>query len=73
MVEKIRKLTFEERAKLFKESVQRAEKKYGVEICAGYINSYDDSENLIIQEVKRKDNIEYTTNEVYFDTLKDYL
>ena len=73
MFEKIRKLPFEERAKLFKESVQRAEKKYGVEICAGYINSYDDSENLIIQEVKRKDKIEHITNEVYFDTLKRYL
>ena len=44
-------MDFNERAKLFKKAIQRAEKKYGLEICAGYINSLDDSENLLIQEV----------------------
>lgn len=64
-----KELTFEERAKLFKESVLKAEKKYGVLIQAGYINSLDDSENLLIQELNDCEVI----NEVYFDTLRKEL
>ena len=62
-------LTFNERAKLFKKAIQRAEKKYGFEICAGYINSLDDSENLLIQEVVNDEVI----NEVYYETLEKQL
>lgn len=58
-------LTFNERAKLFKEAVMKAEKKYGVIIAAGYINSWDDAENLLIQEYSDVEVI----NEVYFNTL----
>ena len=58
-------LSFEERAKLFKEAVMKAEKKYGVTIAAGYINSWDDAENLLIQEYSDVEVI----NEVYFNTL----
>lgn len=58
-------LTFNERAKLFKEAVIKAEKKYGVTIAAGYINSWDDAENLLIQEYSDVEVI----NEVYFNTL----
>lgn len=64
-----KELNFEERAKLFKESVLRAEKKYNVSIKAGYINSWDDSENLLIQEFNDCEVI----NEVYFNTLKKEL
>ena len=63
------KLTFEERAEKFKEAVLRAEKKYGVSIQAGYINSWDDSENLLIQEFNDCEVI----NEVYFNTLRKEL
>lgn len=62
-------LTFEERAKKFKEAVLKAEKKYGVSIQAGYINSWDDSENLLIQELRDCEVI----NEVYFNTLRKEL
>jgi len=62
-------LSFQERAKLFKEAIQKSEKKYGLEICAGYINSWDDSENLLIQEVVNDE----VKNEVYFDTLRKEL
>lgn len=62
-------LSFSERAKLFKEAVIKAEKKFGVNIVAGYINSWDDSENLLIQELNDCEVI----NEVYFDTLKKEL
>lgn len=65
----IKDLDFNERAKLFKESIIKAEKKYGVSIQAGYINSYDDSENLLIQEY----NDCKVINEVYFNTLKKEL
>lgn len=65
----IKNLSFEERAKLFKEAVIKAEKRYGVSIQAGYINSYDDSENLLIQEYNDCEVI----NEVYFNTLKKEL
>jgi len=58
-------MNFDERGKLFKEAVIKAEKKYGVSITAGYINSWDDSENLIIEEVRNDEVI----NQVYFDTL----
>ena len=61
--------SFEERAKKFKEEVLKAEKKYGVSIQAGYINSLDDSENLLIQEFNDCEVI----NEVYFDTLRKEL
>ena len=64
-----KELSFEERAKLFKESVLRAEKKYGITIAAGYINSWDDGENLLIQEYNDCEVI----NEVYFNTLKKEL
>lgn len=65
----IKNLSFDERAKLFKEAVMKAEKKYGVSIQAGYINSYDDSENLLIQECNDCEVI----NEVYFNTLEKEL
>lgn len=58
-------LNFNERAELFKKAILRAQKKYKLVITAGYINSYDDSENLIIQEVVDQE----IKNEVYFDTL----
>lgn len=61
--------SFEERAQKFKEEVLKAEKKYGVRIGAGYINSWDDSENLLIQEYNDCEVI----NEVYFDTLRKEL
>jgi hypothetical protein len=61
----VKDLTFNERAKLFKEAVMKAEKKYGVTIAAGYINSWDDAENLLIQEYSDVEVI----NEVYFNTL----
>lgn len=61
--------TFQERAKEFKKAVLRAEKKYGVSIRAGFINSWDDSENLLIQEFNDCE----VTNEVYFDTLEKEL
>ena len=60
---------FNERAKKFKEAVIKAEEKYGVRIKAGYINSWDDSENLLIQEFNDCEVI----NEVYFDTLEKQL
>ena len=60
---------FDVRARKFKEAVLKAEKKYGVSIKAGYINSWDDSENLLIQEFNDCEVI----NEVYFDTLKKEL
>lgn len=44
----VKNLSFEERAKLFREAVIKAEKKYGIEIVAGYINSCDDDNNSII-------------------------
>ena len=65
----IKNLSFNERAKLFKEAVMKAEKKYGVEISAGYINSWDDGENLLIQENRDCEVI----NEVYFNTLEKEL
>lgn len=65
----VKNLSFDERAKLFKEAVMKAEKKYGVSIQAGYINSYDDSENLLIQECNDCEVI----NEVYFNTLEKEL
>lgn len=65
----VKDLTFDERAKLFKEAVMKAEKKYDVEIAAGYINSWDDSENLLIQEHRDCEVI----NEVYFNTLRKEL
>ena len=58
--------SFEERARKFKEAVLKAEEKYGVRIGAGYINSWDDPENLLIQEFNDCEVI----NEVYFNTLK---
>lgn len=58
-----KELSFEDRAKLFKESVLRAQKKYGVEIRSGYISPWDE-EDLIICDVKNE-------QEVYFDTLRD--
>jgi hypothetical protein len=65
----VKDLTFNERAKLFKEAVMKAEKKYGVAIVAGYINSWDDAENLLIQEYSDVEVI----NEVYFNTLEKEL
>lgn len=65
----VKDLTFNERAKLFKEAIMNAEKKYGVTIAAGYINSWDDSENLLIQEVINDE----VKNEVYFNTLEKEL
>jgi hypothetical protein len=65
----IKNLSFDERAKLFKEAVMKAEKRYGVSIQAGYINSYDDTENLLIQEYNDCEVI----NEVYFNTLQKEL
>lgn len=65
----IKNLSFDERAKLFKEAVIKAEKRYRVSINAGYINSYDDSENLLIQEYNDCEVI----NEVYFNTLEKEL
>ena len=62
-------MDFNERAKLFKKAIQKAEKKYGLEICAGYINSWDDSENLLIQEVVNDE----VKNEVYYETLEKQL
>lgn len=64
-----KELTFNERAELFRKAVINAEKKYGVNIAAGYINSWDDSENLLIQEI----NDCKVINEVYFNTLKKEL
>lgn len=61
--------SFDERAKKFKEAVLKAEKKYGVRIGAGYINSWDDAENLLIQEFNDCEVI----NEVYFNTLRKEL
>ena len=58
-------MDFNERAKMFKEAIIKAEKKYGVSIAAGYINSWDDPENLIIEEIRSDEVI----NQVYFDTL----
>lgn len=65
----IKELPFNERAKKFKEAVIKAEKKYGVSIQAGYINSWDDAENLLIQEYNDCEVI----NEVYFNTLRKEL
>ena len=65
----VKDLIFEDRARLFKAAVMKAEEKYGVRINAGYINSYDDSENLLIQEFNDCEVI----NEVYFDTLEKQL
>ena len=65
----IKELPFNERAKKFKDAVIKAEKKYGVSIQAGYINSFDDAENLLIQEF----NDCKVINEVYFDTLRKEL
>ena len=62
-------MDFDERAKLFKEAIIKAEKKYGVSIAAGYINSWDDPENLIIEEIRSDEVI----NQVYFDTLSKNL
>ena len=62
-------LTFDERARKFKEVVLKAEKRYGVRIGAGYINSWDDGENLLIQEFNDCEVI----NEVYFNTLRKEL
>ena len=62
--------SFEERAKKFKEAVLKAEKKYGVRIGAGYINSWDDEGNLLILE---HNDLGETINEVYFNTLKKEL
>ncbi len=64
-----KELSFEDRARLFKEAVIKAEKKYGVSIQAGYINSWDDAENLLIQEFNDCEVI----NEVYFNTLRKEL
>lgn len=65
----IKEEPFNERAKKFREAVIKAEEKYGVRIKAGYINSWDDSENLLIQEFNDCEVI----NEVYFDTLEKQL
>ena len=64
-----KELSFEDRARLFKVAVTNAEKKYGVTIAAGYINSLDDGENLLIQEFNDCEVI----NEVYFNTLEKQL
>ena len=65
----IKELSFNERAKLFKREIQNLQNKYGLSLCCGYINSCDDGENLIIQEVKDDE----VFNEVYFETLEKYL
>lgn len=65
----VKDLSFEDRARLFKVAVMNAEKKYCVEISAGYINSWDDGENLLIQEHRDCEVI----NEVYFNTLEKEL
>lgn len=62
--------SFEERAEKFREAVLKAEKKYGVRIGAGYINSWDDEDNLLIVE---HNDLGETINEVYFNTLKKEL
>jgi hypothetical protein len=59
----IKNLSFDERAKFFKEAVMKAEKRYGVEIRSGYISPWDE-EDLIICDVKNE-------QEVYFDTLRN--
>lgn len=61
---------FNERARKFKEAVLKAEKKYGVRIGAGYINSWDDEGNLLITE---HNDLGETINEVYFNTLRKEL
>lgn len=60
-----KEIPFDERAKKFREAVIKAEKRYDVSIQAGYINTWDDSENLLIQEFNDCEVI----NEVYFNTL----
>ena len=70
MNKSMKEISFEDRALLFKKAVQRAEKRYGVEIRAGYINSCDDDNNLIIEEKIYTNKFNYKIkNEVYFDTL----
>lgn len=63
---RISEYDFIKRANEFKLAVEKAEKKYCVTLNAGYINSWDDSENLIITD-------DETDEEVYFRTLADFL
>ncbi len=62
----VKELSFNERAELFKKGIIRLQKKYDLVLVSGYINSYDDDANIIISDEEGK-------NEVYFDTLSDYL
>lgn len=56
--------SFEERAELFKKSVERAAKKYKVTLYTGYLTSHYD-EHIIIGDNLSEE------NEVYFDTLTE--
>ena len=56
---------FLSRAEKFKKAVERAEKRYGVSITAGYLNPSDDDDNLIIKDAK------VYGDRVYYRTLSE--
>lgn len=58
--------SFETRAKMFKDLIEEAGKKLGVSLTAGYIQSCDDSENVLISD-------SLSDKEVCYDTLADTL
>lgn len=58
--------SFEARAKMFKDLIEEAGKELGVSLTAGYIQSCDDSENVLISD-------SLSDKEVYYDTLADIL
>ena len=54
----------ENRFTSFKAELKLLEKKYNIKLRAGFINSYDDDNNLIMQDKRTK-------TEVYLKTLTD--
>lgn len=55
-MENPKELTLEEKRKLFLKSIKRLEKKYGVELTFGWINSCDD-DGIILKDSETDEEI----------------
>lgn len=62
MQDKIEKMGFLERATLFKQAVEKAQKRYKILLDAGYIHAWDDDDNLIVND-------SLGTNRIYYSNL----
>jgi len=58
-------MEFIKRAQAFKDTVNRAMKKYGVTLTAGYIHAWEEESNIIIQDSGNESAL------IYFKTLTD--